>query len=167
MHEINNNAKGSTLFGERVQLAEAKIINLPGLSRFLNPWIWRTIDRQPNSTHYWNLDNRLRSNIAPLHWDWAKAHCVCLCRWASYSTVLKFFNLFQHSRNKVTGKNYSKFGGLMKDNKFTPTTERRLSFLNDEPQRCPLLFIEIVWASTSLTASGICNFSAIQPFRID
>ena len=71
----------------------------------------------------------------------------------------EIFNLF-HIENKVTGKNYSEFGGIMKDNKFTPTYRTAAFILNDEPQALPTSIYELFEQAHPFTASGIMNFSA-------
>lgn len=70
----------------------------------------------------------------------------------------ELFNLF-HIENKVTGKNYSEFGGAMNDNKFTPTYRTAAFILNDKPQALPTAIYELFEQAHPFTSEGIMNFS--------
>lgn len=71
----------------------------------------------------------------------------------------EIFNLF-HIENKVTGKNYSEFGGLLQNHIFIPTYRTAAFLLNDEPQALPLSIYQLFEQDHAFTADGIMNFSA-------
>ncbi len=77
------------------------------------------------------------------------------------ATTLKpeLFNLF-HLENKVTGKQYNEFGGLIENNSFTPTYRTAAFLLNDEPEALPLSIYALFEQNHIFTSSGIMNFSS-------
>lgn len=70
----------------------------------------------------------------------------------------EIFNLF-HIENKVTGKNYSEFGGKLESNSFFPTYRTAAFLLNDEPQALPVSIYQLFEQEHPFTANGIMNFS--------
>lgn len=70
----------------------------------------------------------------------------------------ELFNLF-HIENKITGKNYSEFGGIQQNNTFIPTYRTAAFLLNDEPQALPLSIYQLFEQDHPFTANGIMSFT--------
>lgn len=73
----------------------------------------------------------------------------------------EIFNLF-HIENKVTGKNYSEFGGTLQSNSFIPTYRTSAFLLNDEPQALPLSIYQLFEQDHPFTTHGIVSFSEVN-----
>lgn len=77
------------------------------------------------------------------------------------ATTLKpeLFNLF-HLENKVTGKQYIEFGGIIEQNSFIPTYRTAAFLLNDIPEILPLSIYALFEQEHVFNAMGIMDFSS-------